>query len=426
MGLFNLFKRNERKSATSDLWREIIMQAGSKAGIPINRTTIMQLTTAQSCARVIAEDIAQLPFKLFKTRTDGGSDTAIDHPVYRLIKTKPNDWQTAFELREQIGLHLVLTNNAYIWINRARGQIVELLPIEPQLVEVKRDGWESKYSVRLDNGEKISVSKRDMWHIRGPSWNGWQGLDGIRLMREAVGLALALEEHGSRMFSNGATVGGVLTTDQILKEDQVKALRESWEARQSGVSNAYKTAVMWGGMKWAPMATNNDAAQFLETRRFQVEEVCRAFKVMPIMVGHSDKTTTYASAEQMFLAHLRSTMGPWLKRIEESADCNLLTDDEIREGYHTRFMRNAYLASVATNRADFYAKMFAIGALNSNEIRALEDMNPYDGGERYFVPLNMADPASMDSAEDATDPEDPNDDQEDSSPNDTGNNDATS
>jgi HK97 family phage portal protein len=248
------------------------------------------------------------------------------------------------------------------------------------------------YKVTLLGGEYLEIPKSDIWHIRGPSWNGWSGLDGIRLMREAVGLALSLEEHGSRMFSNGATVGGILSTDQQLKAEQVQQLRDSWETRHMGSENAYKTAVMWGGMKWSPMASNNDTAQFLETRRFQVEEVCRAYKVMPIMVGHSDKTATYASAEQMFLAHLRSTMGPWLTRIEQSADCNLLSDKERSQGYHAKFQRNAYLASVSTDRAAFYSSMFNIGVLNPNEIRALEQLNPYDGGDQYRVPLNMADP----------------------------------
>lgn len=392
MGLFKFW---QKKAANPDeIWRELIRQASSKSGIAINYRTILQLTTALSCARVIAEDLAQLPFKLLKDRSDGGSDPAMDHPVYKLIKTRPNSWQTAFELREMIGLHLVITNDAYVWINRVGGKIVELLPFEPQLVRPLRLGWETNYQVTLVTGETIEVPASDMWHIRGPSWNGWHGLDGVRLMRESVGLALALEEHGSRMFSNGATVGGVLSTDQGLNPEQVKALRESWDARQSSTQNAYKTAVLWGGMKWEPMATPNDAAQFLETRRFQVEEVCRAFKVMPIMVGHSDKSSTYASAEQMFMAHLRSTMGPWLTRIEQSADCNLLTESEIAQGYHTKFSRNAFLASIATDRASFYGQMYGIGVLNPNEIRAFEDLNPYDGGEKYRVPLNMTDPAN--------------------------------
>jgi HK97 family phage portal protein len=199
MAWFNLFRRKSAITDMSDVWRELLGQARSKAGIPINYKTVLQLTTAQSCARVISEDIAQLPFKLFKSRPDGGSDPADGHAVYDLIKTKPNDWQTAFEMREQIGLHLVLTNDAYIYLNRVRGQIVELLPLEPQNVEVSRSNNESNYEVRLENGQKTTVPRSDMWHIRGPSWNGWQGLDGVRLMREAVGLAIALEAGCSAM-----------------------------------------------------------------------------------------------------------------------------------------------------------------------------------------------------------------------------------
>ena len=245
----------------------------------------------------------------------------------------------------------------------------------------------------------MPIPNDQMWHIRGPSWNGWQGLDGIRLMREAVGLALALENHGSRLFSNGATVGGVLSTDQELDESQQILLRDSWQKRQGGSDNAYKTAILWGGLKWSPMASPNDQAQFLETRRFQVEEVCRALKVMPLMVGHSDKASTYASAEQMFLAHLRSTMGPWLTRIEQSADVNLLTEQEQESGLFTKFSRNAYLSSIATDRAEFYTKMYNMGSLSPNEIRALEDMNPYDGGDEYRVPLNMAEPGQTEQQE---------------------------
>lgn len=388
----NPFKKKSAITDYSEIWRELLGQARSKSGISINYKTVLQLTTAQACARVIAEDIAQLPKKIYKSRQDGGSDAAINHPIYNLIKSKPNDWQTSFEMFEQIGLHLVLTNNAYVWINRVRGQIVELLPLEPHRVNVKRVGWESSYEIQLDGNEQIILTKDDIWHIRGPSWNGWCGLDGVRLMREAVGLAVSLEEHGSRMFSNGATVGGLLSTEANLSEDQVKRLRDSWTDRQAGSANAYKTAVMWGGMKWAPMATPNDAAQFLETRKFQVSEVCRAFKVMPLMVGHSDTTTTFASAEQMRLVHLINTMNPWLTRIEQSADCNLLTEKERNAGFYVKFSRNALLSMLASDRASYYSTLYNIGVISPNEARGFEDMNPYDGGDQYRVPLNMENP----------------------------------
>lgn len=387
----------QKKSAitsSSDLWAALLGQAASKSGIAITWKTALQYTTAQACMRIIAEDIAQLPFATYRSLPNGGSEPVMDHPTHALLKTKPNDDQTAFEFREQLGMHLVMTNNAYCWKNIVRGSVAELLPFEPHQVRPERKNNETKYWLTLDDGKQVDVPKREIWHLRGPSWNGYQGLDGIRMMREAVGLALALEEHGSRMFRNGATVGGVLSTEASLTPEKAKELRESWEARQSGSENAYKTAVMWGGMKWAPMGMPNTDAQHLENRRFQVEETCRAFKVLPIMVGHADKTTTYASAEQMVLIHLRQTLGPWLTRFEQSANCNLLTDDELASGLFTKFTRNALLAMTAQARAEFYNKLYNIGAINPNEVRALEDMNPYEGGEQYRVPLNMVDPAS--------------------------------
>ncbi len=392
----------QKKSASSvigegDAWAMLLGQAASKAGINVTWKTALQYSTAQACIRIIAEDIAQLPFATYKTLEGGGNQQDSSHPTHKLIKTKPSADQTAFEMREQIGMHLVLTNNAYVHKNIVRGKVAELVPFEPQLVRLIRKNGETTYELTLSDGKREIVPKDEIWHLRGPSWNGWQGLDGVRLMRETIGLALALEGHGSRMFSNGATVGGLLSTESNLTVDQAKALRESWESRQSGGENAYKTAVMWGGMKWSPLATPNDSAQFLETRRFQVEETCRHFKVPPMMVGHADKTTTYASAEQMVLIHLRQCLGPWLTRIEQSANCNLLTDEELAAGYFTKFTRNGLLAMTVQARAEFYSKMYGIGALNPNEIRELEDMNPYDGGEKYRVPLNMVDPSVIDS-----------------------------
>jgi HK97 family phage portal protein len=397
VGIFSLFKKKPQKKSTSidQVWRGILGEAASKSGISVNWRTAMQYATAQACVRIIAEDIAQLPFGVYRNLPGGGSEQISQHPVNNLIKVKPNSEQTAFEMREQLGLHVVLTNNAYCYKNMVRGRIVELLPIEPHLVQPIHNNGETIYRVTLENGGTTDIPKSQMWHIRGPSWNGWEGLDGVKLLRDTVGLAIALETHGSKMFSNGATVGGLLSTENNLTKDQANELRESWNSRYAGADNAYKTAVMWGGMKWAPMATPNDSAQFLESRRFQVEETCRHFKMMPIMVGHAENTTTYASAEQMVLIHLRQCIGPWLTRIEQSANCNLLTDQELADGYYTKFNRNALLAMTAEARANFYSKLYGIGAINPNEIREFEDWNPYDGGDQYRVPLNMADPNTV-------------------------------
>ena len=177
-------------------------------------------------------------------------------------------------------------------------------------------------------------------------------------------------------------------------------MRESWEASQIGLKNAYRTAVLWGGMKWTPRAQQNDQAQWIEVRRFQVAEVCRFFRVLPIMIGEADRTATYASSEQMFLAHVVHTLGPWFARIEQRLNMQLLTKQERADGYFCRFTVAGLLRGSHKDRAEFYRTLYGIGALAPNEIRSYEDLNPYDGGDKYRVPLNMTDPGAEQPDED--------------------------
>lgn len=397
MSIFSWF--SERKSAAvanpMDVLRELLGRSNSKTGAVVNWKTAAEVSAVFACARVISEGLAQVPFKLYRETADGGKVVAKEHPLSKLLSRKPNDWQTSFEFRETLGLHLALAGNAYVWINRVGNRVVELLPYTPNQVVVKRSDWDLSYEVITFNGQRIPIPAGDMWHLRGPSWDGVIGLEAVKLAREAIGLALATEEHGARMFSNGARVGGILSTEGTLKPEQVKELRESWEKTQGGVMNAFKTAILWGGLKWNPMAMPNDQAQLIEQRRFQVEEICRHFRVMPIMVGYYDKAATYASSEQMFLAHVVHTLGPWYARVEQSADANLLTEKDLDQGYYSKFISAGLMRGAHKDRAEFYRAMYGIGALNPNEIRALEDMNPYDGGEKYRVPLNMTDPNAI-------------------------------
>lgn len=383
----------ERKNAltTRDLYKDLLGQASAKSGVAVNWKTALQASTAFACARVISEGIAQVPFKLFKERVGGGMDAARDHGLYDLLANKPNEWQTSFEFREQIGLHLSFRGNAYVYkVRGLYGKVVELLPFEPQMVTPTRQGWDRSYQVSTIDGKSYTVPAEDMWHLRGISWDGVNGLDGIRLAREAIGLSLAMEEHSSRMFSNGAKPGGVLSTEATLKPDQIKLLRESWAEAQGGNANAYKTAILFGGLKFQPMAMTGVDAQHIEQRRFEVEEVCRYYRVMPIMVGHSDKSATYASAEQMFLAHVVHTMMPWYARIENSADINLLTDDERTQGFYTKLMASALMRGASTDRANYYSKALGAGGspawMSQDEVRALEEMNPM-GGEATKLPI---------------------------------------
>lgn len=408
MKLFGFNIGGERKNTERvTTLRDIIegLQLSSKAGVAVSWQTALQITTAFACARVIADGLAQVPFKLFQDNPNGGKTAATGHGLYNLLATRPNEWQTSYEMREQIALHLVFCNNAYIWKNRVRGQIVELLAYEPQNITVKRDSnWQLSYEV--DTGSRrIPIPAEDMWHIRGPSWNGWQGLDAIKLAREALGLALATEEHSARMFSNGARVGGILTTEGTPKKEDRDEMRTSWQALQGGLSNAFKTALLWGGIKYTPTAQQNDQAQLIEQRRFQIEEICRFARVLPIMVGHYDKSATFASAEQMFLAHVVHTMGPWYARLEQSADASLLSETERAKGLYFKFMPQALMRGAHKDRAEYFAKALGAGGspawMTQDEVRALDELNP-QGGDADQLPIATNVPAAAsDAAADA-------------------------
>ncbi len=399
MKLFGFeIRRAEQKSAGADSLRELFEGRGStKSGAAVNWKSALEVTTVLACARVISEGLAQVPFKVYRDLPGGGKEIAKAHPLHAVLSRRPNEWMTSFELRELMGLHLSLCGDFFAVKTRLGGKILELLPYTPGCVTVKRDGWDLDYEVSDGKGNRTPIAAADMWHVRGPSWNSWKGMEAVKLLREAIGLSLATEEHGARLFSNGARVGGVLSSEASkMDPEQVKVLRSSWEGTQGGNANAFRTAILWGGLKWQPLAQQNDQAQLIEQRRFQVEEICRGLRVLPIMVGHSDKTQTFASAEQMFLAHVVHTMGPWYRRIEESADCNLLSDEDFSAGYYTKFVVQGLMRGAAKDRMEYYRGMYGIGAMNPNEIRELEDQNPYEGGEKYRVPLNMEDPASPD------------------------------
>lgn len=370
------FPEHEAKATIDDILRDLMGQANSKAGQAVNVRTALELTTVLACCRVIAEGIAQVPFKLFRRDEVHGRVEASGHPLYDILKLQANEFgQTSFELREQIAFHLALTGNAFVFINRRRnGEIAELLAYEPGCVTVTRGTDMSlSYAVTVDGGRRVIVPPENMWHIRGPSWNGWMGLDMVRQIRNAIGLSLATEEYGSALFANGARPGGLLSTDQVLNQETTTQLLTAWRAAQSGSGNAMKTALLSGGLKYQALSYSADEAQFNETRKRVLHDICAAFRVNPIMVMQTEDTTAYASVEQMFLAHLTHTLMPWFQRLEQSANVNLLTRAERREGYYAKLEEKGLMRGTAKERAEYNQIMRQNGVITANEWRESED-----------------------------------------------------
>lgn len=406
--LSNTFSR--KNSEVSLNIRDLIFDAGVKSGVSVNWKTALQAVTAMACARVIAEGIAQVPLKLYKELPNGGSEAQKDEQLYKIVNAMPNEYMTSFEWRETMGLHLVFAGNYYALKVRVRGQIIELLPLNPRDVTPKKVGFDTVYDVYVEGRGIVPMSSDDILHIKGISWDGLSGLDGVKLAREVIGLSLATEEHGARTFSNGAQPSGMLTTDSNLTDPVVrKALRDSWEETHGGLQNVGKTALMWGGLKWMSTASENDSAQFLETRGFQVAETCRWARVLPIMVGHADKAMTFASSEQMFLAHVVHTLMPWYTRIEQALDRALLTQAQRDAGYYFKFNVSGLMRGSHKDRSEYYAKALGAGGspawMTQDEVRALEELNPKGGAASELpIPTNVGGgaPPAADAPADTT------------------------
>lgn len=393
--MFDFFRKNVKKQVKSGIsgyssLSDAISSAGNSAsGIYVNPRTALECSTVLACTRVIANGVAQVPFRLIRQKGNV-REAATAHSLYDLLYMAPNEYQTAFEFWHMVSMHLLLTGNAYVWVNRMPdGRVLELLPYTPGSVSVIRDGWDVHYSIETQDKRYITIPREEMWHIKWLSWDGVQGLDGVAMARDAIGLSLSLEKHGATSFKNGSRLSGILTVEKRLDEQQRKELRQAWENTFSGSESSGKVAVLGADMKWQQMSATNDVSQYDESRRYQVEDICRAFGVDPVMIGYSDKAATFASVEQKSIQHVVYTLGPWYSCLEKSASRWLLTEKERRQGYYFKFNVNALLRGASADRANYYAQMYNIGVFSPNEIRELEDMNPYDGGDEHRVPLNM-------------------------------------
>lgn len=381
-----------RKSGTIDLIRELFGGRITNSGKAVTVKTAIEVSTVFACCRVIGEGIAQVPLKLMKE--DGKTRIpAKDHPLYSILAYRPNSWMTSFEYRELLAWHVVLTGNHFSFVNRGRGgKILELIPLRPNQVTVMRAAdYTLTYKVTIDTGESKVFPAEAIWHVRGPSFNGWQGLECVTLAREAIGLALATEEAASQLQKNGVRPSGVYSVEGTLKDDQYKVLSKWISDNLGGAENAGKAMVLDRSAKFLNTQMTGIDAQSLETRRFQIEEVCRFARVMPIMVGYSDKAATYASSEQQFLAHVVHTMSPWWQRIEQSIDANLLTDADRAAGLYSNFVEEGLLRGAAVDTKEVLLGYANGGLMTPNEARAKLDLNPDSDPEsdKLRIPTNI-------------------------------------
>ncbi|MFA7523637.1 MAG: phage portal protein [Halothiobacillaceae bacterium] len=372
-----------------ELFRLLYGWMSTKSGVNVSHASAMEVSVVLACARAISEGIAQVPFKLYR-RVGSNVLPAVDHPLYDILHRKPNDWMTSYDLRETMGLHAAMTGNAVAFVNRVRGDIREIIPFTPASVSIKQnDDYSLTYTLTAPNGESQPFPQEAIWHWRGPSWDAVSGLDIVKTAREAIGLAMASEQSQARLQSSGGAMPGIYSVEGTLDQKQYESLRKWISDNFDGPENVGKTKILDRNAKFHPVSMTAVDAQLLETRKQQVEEICRAFRVMPIMAGYSDKTATYASAEQMFIQHVVHTLMPWYARIEQATECQLLTDEERKQGYFVKFNAAGLMRGSHKDRSEFYSRALGAGGspawMTQDEVRELEELNPM-GGDAAMLP----------------------------------------
>lgn len=372
------------------------------SGVRVDEESSMRTSAVYACVKILAETVASLPLHLYKKGTNGKNEFADQHPLFSCLYETPNDEMTSFEFREIMMTSLLLYGNAYARIIRKQGHVTELWYLKPQYMTVERDTitGKIKYTYSDDITNKTYVYKpNQIFHIKGLSIDGVKGLSPIAQAREAVGLSLATEEYGAKFFGNGARPGGVLEHPGILKDPE--KLRESWNQVYQGTRNSHKVAVLEEGMKYHSIGIAPEDAQFLETRKYQVNEICRIFRVPPHLVGDLERAT-FSNIEHQSIEFVKHTIRPWIVRWEQAIARALLSAEE-RTIYFARFNVDGLLRGDYKSRMEGYAVGRQNGWLSTNDIRKLEDLPLVAtelGGDDYLVNGNMIPIRKIDKEED--------------------------
>ena len=364
------------------------------SGKPVNERTAMQTTAVYACVRILAEAIASLPLHVYEYQDDGGKKLVHDHPLYYLLHDEPNPEMTSFVFRETLMSHLLIWGNAYAQIIRdGAGRVLGLYPLLPDKMDVQRDDRGNIYYVYSRNSDEnpmfkeygnIKLKAEDVLHIPGLGFDGLIGYSPIAMAKNAVGMTLACEEYGASFFANGANPGGVLEHPGVLKDPS--KVRESWNSVYRGVNNAHKIAVLEEGMKYQQIGIPPEEAQFLETRKFQINEIARLYRIPPHMVGDLDKSS-FSNIEQQSLEFVKYTLDPWVIRWEQSLQRSLLLPGE-KGKYFIKLNVDGLLRGDYQSRMNGYAVGRQNGWLSANDIREMENMNPIpdeEGGNLYLV-----------------------------------------
>ncbi len=384
----NLFETRQYKASLDpkDWLLEALGARETKTGIRVTKETAMRSSAVYGCVRIISESIAYLPFFTYK-RLDRGKEKAIDHPLFDILRLVPNEDMTSFIYRETMLAHLLLWGNSYSQIIRNRlGEVTQLYPLLPDKMKVEIIDGEVIYTYN----NKL-VDKDKILHIPGLSFNGILGKSPISYAREAIGLGLALEQFGAEFFSSGTNISGVIEHPKSLKPKTYKSLSDSLREKYSGLGKTHRLMLLEEGMKYVKTTIPPEDSQFIESRKYQIEDIARIFRVPLHLLQNLDRAT-FDNIEHQSIDFIVHTIGPWMERIEQSVNTKLYSKEE-RKKYFSEFKVEGFLRGDMETRYRSYDIARRNGWFSADDIRELENMNPLpDGqGEIYLVPLNMMD-----------------------------------
>ncbi|MBP6861354.1 MAG: phage portal protein [Neisseriaceae bacterium] len=357
----------------------------SLSGQKVTLDKAMQVSAVWACVRLLAETVSTLPLKIYEKKADGSRAEAKETPLYKVLCVEPNRTQTPVKLIEFLLASYCIKGNAYFEKKMIGDRLIALIPILPQNVMdiTQLANGKFEYKIKKDNKE-FKLPEDRVWHVRGFGLDGALGLDVFSVGRNVIGAAMASNEASASFFKSGMSSSGILSVDSVLTPDQRKTLRENMTA-YAGSSNSGKMMVLESGMKYQGISLNPEQSQLLETRGYDVEEICRIFKVPPTLIGFMSKQSSWASSleglNQQFLTY---TLLPILKNIEQSITKSLVPLSE-KETLFAKFNYEGFLRANSEARANYYHSALNDGWMNRNDVRAKEDLPPMEGGDVYTV-----------------------------------------
>lgn len=368
----------------------------SISGAKVDEYSAMRVSAVYACVRILAESIAALPLHVYEYK-DRGKERASKHPLYFLLHDAPNPDMTSFIFREVMMTHLLLHGNCYAYIRRENSRrVASLYPLEPNRMKIERDdNGQLVYNYtpttaegQFDKAATVTLRREEVLHIPALGFNGIQGFSPIAMARNAIGVSIATEEFGAKFFENGARPSGILEHPGIIKNTD--KLREEWQKVYGGSSNTGKVAILEEGMKYQSISIPPNDAQFLDTRKFQLNEIARIFRVPPHMIADLEHAT-FSNIEHMSLEFVKFSLNPWVIRWEQGLNKALMTENE-RGKFFVKFNVDGLMRGDYQSRMQGYSIGRQNGWLSTNDIREMEDLNPIseaDGGNFYLVNGNF-------------------------------------